>query len=170
MEKKYYIGDYLVYDTYGICKITAIKKAALLKAMPARKYYVLAPVNSPSSTFYVPTDNEIAIAKLRKPMTEKEIRELLSAAKKEKILWIENRQLRSESFHRVTDEGISPKLISLIGCLYERRQQLSLSGKKLSGTDEAIFAMAEKLVREEFAFSLDIPGEEVSQYIHKLMS
>ena len=38
-------------------------------------------------------------------------------------------------------------------------------GKKLSGTDEGIFTSAEKLVKEEFAFSLQIEGEKVAEYI-----
>ena len=58
----------------------------------------------------------------------------------------------------------------MIRCLYMRKTQLQENGKKLSGGDESVFNSAEKLVSEEFAFSLGLLPEEVSKYIHDFMN
>lgn len=165
MTEKYAAGTFLVYDTYGICKIREVKKMTFSKALPMQTYYVLSPLNSPASTFYVPADNEALCQKLREPMSEREIKRLLGESEKISLDWIDNRQNRNENFHRILDSGITPELIALIRCLYSRKLSLSENGKKLSSTDEGIFTSAEKLVKEEFAFSLNIEPEKVAEYI-----
>lgn len=169
MTVKYKEGAYLVYDIYGICEIKEIKKMTFAKGAPMQNYYVLAPLNSPASTFYLPTDNEALCQKLREPMSEKEIKSLLAESEKINLDWIDNRQNRNENFHRILDSGITPELIALIRCLYSRKIQLKENGKKLSSTDEGIFSCAEKLVKEEFAFSLKIEGEKVAEYIQSYL-
>ncbi|MBQ7295346.1 MAG: CarD family transcriptional regulator [Clostridia bacterium] len=169
MSEKYTAGTFLVYDTYGICKISEVKKMTFLKGTPLQTYYVLSPLNSPSSTFYVPADNETLAGKLREPMSEREIKGLLSESEKISLDWIDNRQTRNENFRRILDGGITPELIALIRCLYSRKTQLQENGKKLSGTDEGIFTSAEKLVKEEFAFSLKIESEKVAEYIQSYL-
>lgn len=165
MTGKYEKGTFLVYDTYGVCEITEVKSMKFSKAAPLQTYYVLMPLNSKSSTFYVPTDNEELCARLRKPMSERQIKDLLSEAEGASFDWIDNHQTRNEKFHRILDKGITPELIGLIICLYERKLELAGKGKKLSGTDEGFLSSAEKLVKEEFAFSLSIGREEVTEYI-----
>lgn len=168
MSEKYNAGDFVVYDTYGICTVNKIENLSLISGTPKRKYYILSPLNSASSTYYVPVSGE-AVNKLRAPMTEAEIQQLLLKAKATSHVWIEKRQERNEYANRILSMGITPELISLIGCLYNRKQLLEAQGKKLSSTDEAIFSLAEKMVKEELAFSLDIPADKVSKYIHTFM-
>lgn len=165
MKEEYKQGDFLVYDTYGICEIKSVKKMNFAKGTPMKNYYVLAPLNSPNSTFYLPVDNDELCHKLRNPLSESEIKKLLDESKDVLISWIDNRQNRNECFHQIIDSGITPELLALIRCLYSRRQELLSQGKKLSSTDEGLFSGAEKLVREEFAFSLGIDGDEVTNYI-----
>lgn len=166
MKEIYPEGTFLVYDTYGICEIKSVKKMAFTKSAPFKTYYVLSPLNSPSSTFYVPVDNEeLCSSKLRAPMSEQEIKKLLDKSKDVSVDWIDNRQNRNENFHRILDGGITAELLALIRCLYSRKKKLSADGKKLSGTDEGFFSSAEKLVREEFAFSLGIDSDKVTDYI-----
>lgn len=165
MKEIYTQGTFLVYDTYGICQIKSVKRMSFTKSAPAQTYYVLSPLNSPASTFYVPTENEALCSKLRPPMSEAQIKKLLEESKDVSVDWIDNRQNRNENFHRILDEGITSELLALIKCLYSRKQKLSNEGKKLSGTDEGFFNSAEKLLKEEFAFSLGIDGDKVTEYI-----
>ena len=97
------------------------------------------------------------------------MQQLLLKAKASMPDWIEKRQERNEYTNRILSMGITPELISLIGCLYNRKQLLETQGKKLSSTDENTFALAEKMVKEEFAFSLNISADKVSKYIHTFM-
>ncbi len=165
MSEKYTAGTFLVYDTYGICKINEVKTMSFMKNTPRQTYYVLSPLNSPNSTFYLPVDSDAACHKLREPLTEVQIKELLLKSSEIQPDWIDNRQTRNENFRRILDGGITAELIALISCLYTRKLALIEKGKKLSGTDEGIFASAEKLVKEEFAFSLKIDPESVAGYI-----
>ncbi len=158
-------GEYLVYDTYGVCEIKEIKSIRFSKTAPLNTYYVLSPLNSPNSTFYVPTQNEELCKKLRRPMSEEQIKAILGEAADISADWIDNRQMRNDNFQRILAGGITPELIALIRCLYERRLSLSEKGKKLSSTDEGFFTAAERLVKEEFAFSLSIESEKVTEYI-----
>ena len=158
-------GDILVYDVNGLCIVTDIKMMSFVKGEPKQEYYVLKPVVSTTSQFYVPVENERALAKLRRPFTKEELDTVLSQVKDGEYQWIENRQLRSETFHSVLDRGVTPDLVALIKCLYCRKESLKQKGKSLSATDESIFSAAEKLLNEEFAFVLGIEKEKVSEYI-----
>ncbi len=163
--KQYRTGDILVYDVNGICRVTDIKKLSFVKGEPKQDYYVLVPITGTASQFYVPVGNERAVSKLRKPFTKEELDKVLSQVKNGEYQWIENRQLRSETFHSVLDRGVTADLVALIECLYCRKEALKKKGKRLSTTDESIFSAAEKLLNEEFAFVLGVEREEVSNYI-----
>ena len=169
MHSNYKVGTYLIYDTFGICKLDKIENLSFSKGTPKRPYYVLSPLNSPSSTYYVPVTNNAQTTKLRPPMTEKEIKALLEKSRSLNIKWIENRQERNENFGKILASGISEELICLISCLYSRSSALSELGKTLSSTDKDFLVTAEKMVAEEFAFSLGILPEEVPGYINSFM-
>ncbi len=161
--EKFGVGTHVVYDIYGICRITDIKPMAFISGEKKKDYYILSVLNSPTSTYYVPVDG--AEGKLRHPMTKEEIHLLLDTPGETQVSWNDNRQSRKDFFLRILDKGITPELMGLIRCLYSRRLELSANGKSLSSTDEGIFSAAEKLVREEFSFSLGIPSDEVTEYI-----
>ena len=170
MPEKYTIGSFVVYDVYGICKIDRIEKISFSKDSPKKYYYILSPLNSPSSIYYLPISSDVTSKKLRLPMTEYQIKALLIEAKTSNLKWIEKRLERHDLSSRILSKGISPDLVCLIGCLYERRKIISEQGKKLSYTDEHILVSAENLLKEEFSFSLGIPPEDVSKYIHSIMT
>lgn len=153
-------GSCLIYESYGLCKLEDIREMSFCRGQEKKTYYVLSPFNAVGSTFYVPAE---AVGKLRLPMERGEIDSLLTAARDTRIDWIENRQQRKDSFRSVLCEGITPKLIALIRCIYLKKQELG--EKKLSATDEGIFNEAEKLVSEEFGFSLGLEDGGVTEYI-----
>ena len=165
MENKFKAGEYIVYDTYGICEIQEIKKMSLVQGTPFQPYYVLKPLSAGQSTYYVPCENETLCLRMRRPMIKSEIEELLSKSVTSNVKWIENRQLRSEKAREIIKNGVSPDLIALIRCLYERKLSLKESGKTLSSTNENLLSAYEKLINEELSFCLNIPASEVAGYI-----
>jgi RNA polymerase-interacting CarD/CdnL/TRCF family regulator len=169
MLDKYNIGDYVVYDIFGICKIVNIEKLTFTKGTPKTDYYVLSPLNSNISTYYVPTDVNFIKHKLRLPLSKNEIHQLLTDSKNIIINWIDKRQERNDCSNRILSSGITPELISLIVCFYNKKQELISNGKKFSATDENILSLAEKAVKEEFAFSLGINTDSVGEYIYNFM-
>lgn len=167
MAEVFEIGSAVVYDVYGVCKVNEVKMMSFSRERKMEKYYVLSPLNSSVSTYYVPVNSEMTSKKLRAPLTKEQIHGILSQARDCDYSWIDNRQLRSDSYHRILREGICPDLVALIRCLFERKAELTQKGKSLAATDEGVLSSAEKLINEEFAFSLGIKNEEVSNYIQK---
>lgn len=165
MVNQFNAGEYIVYDTYGVCEIQEIKKMTLVHGTPFQLYYVLKPLGAGHSTYYVPCENESLCVKMRRPMSKEEIEKLINASVDSSIKWIENRQLRSEKAREIIKKGVTPDLIALIRCIYERKLCLKENGKALSATDESLLASCERLVNEEFSFSLDIPESGVAEYI-----
>ncbi|MBQ8502698.1 MAG: CarD family transcriptional regulator [Clostridia bacterium] len=165
MAEVFDVGSAVVYDVYGVCRVQEIKMMSFSRDKIKEKYYVLAPLNSAISTYYVPVNGEKLNKKLRRPFTVEQIHSLLDKVKDCDYGWIDNRQLRADSYHQILHEGVTSELLALIRCLFERKQELSEKGKNLSSTDEGVLSSAEKLINEEFAFSLGIESGEVSSYI-----
>lgn len=156
-------GDKVIYSGFGLCVIKNIKPMSFSSDRPKEDYLVLYPVSNPSSTFYVPEKS--AQTEIRMPLNKDEILSLLEKAKKSDAVWTDNRQIRSDKFRAILSKGVSEELIALLNCLYCRREELQQQNKNLSFTDEAVFSNAEKLLHEEFAYSLKINKSEVNRFI-----
>lgn len=165
MEYKYKKDDYIVYDTYGVCKITDIKQMSLIHGVKAQDYYILSSVNFSGCTYYIPCGNETLLSKMRRPFNADEINALLEASKKIEFSWNDNRQQRCDFSKEIMQKGITPELIALIRCFYERKVFLDKNEKKFSSTDENILTGCEKMINEEFAFSLKLDATAVPTYI-----
>ena len=71
------VNDTILYGTHGICKVTDITEQRFNDK--SNKYYILQPHHNPSSTIYVPTDNEKLVSRMRHTLSEEEIYELLKS-------------------------------------------------------------------------------------------
>ncbi len=160
---QYKNNDVVVYGNYGICRIKETRFTSFSPDRPKEEYFVLYSRDNKNSTYYVPVSSADSI--LRYPMTKSEIEELLDKARNTHIEWPENRQHRSELFHRILSNGISVDLVLLLGCLYSKRLENTAKNKGLSATDEMIFSQAEKLLHNEFAYSLSLSTDKVSSFI-----
>ncbi len=156
-------GDTVVYGKFGVCKVKGVQLMTFSSDRPKENYYILTPVTNTNSTFFVPVTN--SEKSLRFPLTREEIHSLLDEARATPFAWPENRQTRSDSFSACLSKGVCAELVALLNCLFQRRRCLAEQKKTLSSTDESIFANAEKLLHEEFAFSLKIPKSEINTYI-----
>ena len=164
---KYKIGENVVYGTNGICKITDIKKMTLSPIIGERNYYVLEQINSKMSTIYVATDNEALCSKMRYVLTENEILEILHGARENSIEWIDDRKVRAQAFHNILLSGSHEELLLMIRCIYMKSREASENHKKISDSDSNMLHSAEKTVREEFAFALNIAPESVGRFIRR---
>lgn len=163
--ERFTIGDILVYDIYGLCRVKEIRNMSFDKNVPGEEYYVLSPVSAAASVYYIPVGNERAVSKLRRPLVRQELEMILSQAKDNDFRWIENRQLRGEVFNSALSKGVTPELISIMRCLWCRKQTLLQKGKRLSTADESFFSAAGRLMTEEIAFVFQIEKEGVMNYI-----
>ena len=164
---KYKVGEYVVYGSNGICRINDIKDMTLSPMIGERNYYVLEQINTKASTIYVTTDNVTLCAKMRYVLTEKEILDILHGVKENSISWIDDRKTRAQSFYNILHNGSHEELLLMIGCIYLKGKELSESSKRLSDSDASVLRSAEKIIKEEFAFSLNIEPEKVGEFIRK---
>ena len=166
MEKAYQKGDHVRYGANGVCVISDIESMVSMDRRSIKKYYVLCPVADSGTKVFVPLDNPSLLAKMHPILTREEIDSAISESARNPLPWISERNQRSERFRKILKAADPLPLLQLCCCIHKKRLQLSADGKHLSGGDEAVLKQAEKLVENEFSFSLNIPRQEVGSYIH----
>ena len=156
-------GDIVSYATDGICKIEGISEMSVGKTK--KQYFVLIPVQNRRATIYVPTDNEMLLKKMRTVLSIKEINKLIDMAAKNPMEWIENDIARKEHCSNVIKSGDRYELMRLIEMLYLKREELKNTKKHFHISDEKYLREAERLLHDEFSYTLNISKEEVPDYI-----
>lgn len=159
----YNVNDAVVYGSNGVCVITAIEKRDF--SGENVEYYILRPVNNPKNTFYVPTANSALKNKIINIYSRKEIESLISTMNNECCIWIENASQRKEEYRKIIDNGDRRELVRMIKTIYEKNLELIQQHKKLNSSDEKFLRDAENILYDEFSYSLNIPREEVVDYI-----
>lgn len=157
------INDTIIYGSHGICTIDNITEQSFGKEI--KKYYLLHPHHNPTSTIYVPMDNEKLISKMRKILSKEEIYELIKLMPDTDTEWIENKTERNEYFRSILSNGNRGEIIKLIKTIYNHGEKLKECGKKLHISDMHFFKEAEKILYDEFALVLDIEYEQVLPFI-----
>lgn len=163
----YQVGERIIYGIHGICTITALESRTVGKDIVL--YYVLEPKDNGGSQFYVPVHNQAAVSKLRKLLTRQELSDLLSSPAAREDAWISDESQRKQLYRDLIKSGDRAALVSMLGCLYRHRQNCIDAGRKFHISDENFLRDAEKLIRSEFAEVLDIPPEQVGDYIRNAM-
>ena len=166
MACKFAVNDYVVYGKSGLCVIKEIKQMRMANG-PLSDYYILGSADGNDFTIYVPCDKEDLVAKMRRPMTKEEIDDVLAHAKGQQIKWIDNSIERSDYFKRITDSGNYSDWLQLAACLHLRKAQRAAVSKHLSGRDESTLRLLEKLIEQEFCYSLQLKPEQVGRYIQE---
>ena len=159
----YQIDETVLYGVNGICTITDIEEKKIDKVI--KKYYVLKPVYNKASTLYVPVDNEILLAKMRKILSKDEIFQLIDTINGEDLIWIDNEQERNRKYSEILKSGDRREIMKMIRSLYIHRQKIKDTGRKFHVADEKIMRAAESILHEEFAYVLDIKREQVTDFI-----
>jgi len=164
----YNIGDMFIYGTSGVCKIADIQKEDF--DGKEKTYYILTPVTDLKSTIFVPVDNEYLVSKMKELLSEEEIMELIKSIPLQNTVWIENINLRKEKYKKIIGSADRAELLSLLKTLYERKKELTQTGKNLSVYDERFLHQAQKIIHSEIALVLQMQMEEVEPFILKTIS
>ncbi len=161
----YKIGDCVVYGTEGLRKISDIREESFLGEK--KLYYVLEEEGSISAAVtYVPVDNVTLVSTIRPLLTRKEIVSAIKEAKgKPRPRWIEDSRQRTQKFKEIISRGNMVDMIVMISSIYEEGVRRNESGKRNFLSDEGIQHKVERLIYAEFSKVLDIPKEEVPEFI-----
>ncbi len=150
-EKKFSIGEMIVYGSVGVVKIIDIREECITDT--PREYYVLCDVCSRAdSQIFVPTDNEKLVSTMRKLISREEAEALLAIPESElpKIEWKRDSRARMEYFRGIIESGDHKTMIAMINAIRRAGEARHAEGKKNFLSDENMLHKAEQLLDAEF--------------------
>lgn len=155
-------GDTVLYGSEGVCKIIEITEKKF--GDTAIEYYVLTPVFSNRSTFFVPTQNEKLTSRLHPILTNAEIMNIIETTD-ELSQWIDNDSDRKDAFRAIVAGGEVRDIVSMLKSIIRHKAEVESVGKKLHKADEIAYKEAQKILYEEFAMVMDVSKDEVIDII-----
>jgi len=158
------IGDLVVYGVHGVCRITEIQVQRINRVN--MEYFVLEPVSQGTGRFFVPSQNEVALSKLRPILSEQEICELLTDDASKQDCWIEDENKRKLRYKELIASGDRSALISMLRVLNLHRTEQMNAGKKFHISDSNFMKDAEKIIFSEFSLVMNIPYEQVADRLN----
>ena len=94
-----------------------------------------------------------------------QIDDLLTLEQINSCSWIEDENQRKQQYRELINSGDCAGLIGMIRLLYRHKEHQLSQGRKFHMCDENFLRDAEKLLASEFSYVLNIPSNEVGQYI-----
>jgi CarD family transcriptional regulator len=161
------IGEAVLYGSQGICTVEGIEEMKVGRTKA--RYFVLRPVYRNSSTVFVPADNEQLLQKMRPVLSKEALHALLREAAQTELQWIDDIAQRKVAFQAILAEGERTQLLQMLQLLYLHRQALHQRGKHLRTADDQLLRDGEKLIHDEFAYVLQIPQQQVNEYIRNYL-
>lgn len=159
-------GQKVVYGTHGVCVIVALE----VRTVNRRKveYYVLEPIDQKGSRFYVPTQNEAAVAKLRPLLSKDALDTLIRSEDAHRDSWVSDDNKRKQCYRELMNSGDRTALVAMVRTVIGQRELMLASGRKLHLCDENFLRDAQKLLNSEFSVVLGIKPAEVGDYIRNI--
>lgn len=158
------IGDLVVYGIHGVCRIAELQVQVVNRKKV--EYLVLEPISQVGSKYFVPSQNEVAVSKLRPILSKAEIEALLNGDASHKDCWIEDENQRKQYYKELIVSGDRGALISMLRALQKHKLLQTECGKKFHISDANFMRDAEKVICSEFSLVLNITGEQALAYIY----
>lgn len=161
----YQAGDRVVYGIHGVCQVLELQMQTVNRKKV--EYYVLEPVAQTGARFFVPSQNELAVSKMRPVLTKEQIDSLLRSDQSRQNIWIDDENRRKQYYRELIVDGDRAALLSMVRALHSHKEQQTLCGKKFHVSDANFLRDAQKVLYSEFAMVLNIPYEQVEPYINQ---
>ncbi len=160
----YKVGDMVFYESTGVCRVANVALSRFSGVDANQMYYFLKPLYQ-ESVIYTPVGNEKVF-----------IRPIISADQAEQLIdaipsilpEAYHSRLQSqlvehyESSLKTHDPG---ELIKLTMSIYAKKHSAEQQNRKFGAIDEKYMKCAEELLFGEMAAALNIPKNEVQEYI-----
>lgn len=160
-------GCQVVYGIHGVCNVLSPEVRRIDRKNV--EYYVLQPLDQPETRYYVPTQNAVAVSRIKPILTRQEIDQLLHEVSKNELKWIEDEPQRKQHYKTVLASGDRVLLLGMIGLLYRHRREQMNNGKKVHASDENFLRDAERLISGEFSVVLNMSGKDACTYVQKIL-
>ena len=159
-------GDQIVYGVHGVCTVIGTEFRRVDKSTV--EYYVLEPNDQPGARFYVPTQNQLATAKMRQLLSGEEIVSMLRSNALATEEWIADDNRRKYRYREMISSGDRAELIRMLYTMRQKKQELELSGKKFHQCDENFLKDAQKLLGSEISHVMHIPRDDLEAYVQSV--
>lgn len=156
-------GQYIVYGIRGVCEIMDITTADRPDGPKGRLYYVLRPYYHQDCKIVTPVDSDKTV--VRPLLTREEAMSLIDSIQNVEEMAVTEDKQREERYKEALKTCDCRVWVSMIKALYLRRKDRLEQGKKMTDLDERYFKTAEENLYSELALSLDMPREDVVDYI-----
>ena len=160
------IGDLVIYAKHGICRIDDICDRTI--GGVTRAYYVLHPVeNNHQLTISVPVDNENIV--MLELVGEEEARELLETFRTPGAKWIDNANLRQQTYTKAINTGNRKEIALVINALIRRKIITEREGKKFYEQDRHLLSAAEDIMFKEMSHSLKASPNKIEKWVYNMI-
>ena len=164
------VGDKVVHNEYGICRITGISKRRF-PGQEQKDYYEITPLadDGYGTTIYIAVDHN---GLLREPMSPDQILSMIDAMPETEPIMIQstgNRMLDMENikttYFAMMRSGNPQDWVVLLRTIYRKEKQLSAQKKHISEYESHARSISERLLYGEIAGVMDIPLHSVEGFI-----
>ncbi len=161
----YEIGQLIVYGGGGVCRVDAIGPLEMRGAQPRTDYYTLMPVQG-NGKIFTPVDTTVYT---RPVLTREEAEALIDEMPNlpAEVYENSNPRLLNEHYQTYLKSCDCTRLAMLIRAIYVKGRRAAQKGRRLGQVDERSFKRAEEMLYGELSVALDIPVEEVRDYISR---
>lgn len=158
----YEVGQNVVYGIHGVCRILDVEE----KTVDRKKisYFVLEPLEQPGTRYYIPSQNQAALSKMRPLMDAGSLQAMLTSENLSDA-WIADENKRKQYYREIINGVDSPALIRMVHALHRHKQEQATAGRKLHMCDENFLRDAQRVLSAELSIVLEIPVEEVPSYV-----
>lgn len=157
------IGERVLYGCHGVCQIISMEERVIDRKRV--NYFVLEPINQQGSRYMVPSDNPIALSKLRPLLSREELEALLASEEVRQDRWIPDENTRKQKYKELITSGDRAALLGMIHALHQHKKNQIELGRKFHQSDENFLNDAQKLLTAEFSLVLQIEPENVGRFI-----
>ncbi len=149
-------GEHVIYK-HDVCFIKDIKE------IRGQKFYVLGPIEDESLTINI--SFEKATGLIRSIMSKKEVEEIIASIPEVEEIVVDNDKQIEQEYRRLLNNGLQQDLLRIIKTTYLRNENRLKANKKIGEKDNNYFKMAEKLLYNEFSKALNMPYDDVKEYV-----
>lgn len=161
----YEVGQLVVYGTHGVCQIVDLEEKQVDKRLIP--YFVLEPVEHPGTKYFMPSQNETALSKIRPLMDDAQIRQVLSECVAAEWIPVDNR--RRNRYRELLSGVQVTEVLSMLRAVYAHRRGQMETGKKLHQCDDQFMTDAHKIFIGEIMQVMQISRPEALELLHSYL-
>ncbi len=162
----YQVGQQVVYSVHGVCRIIGLEDRVVDRKHIS--YFVLQPRDSLGARYYIPSENENALSKIRPLIDKQSLLELLSSQAVQEDCWIADENRRKQYYRQLISSADMEKMFSMIHSIRRQRDLLAQAGRRLHLCDDNFLRDAQKILGSELSVVLEVPESTLESYLHTL--